>query len=237
MKVFTFWEGKMPAYVELCMKTWKIPYVLLNYENVNQYTDIPIDYYWKLKDKYTLPQIADYVRVHVLRDNGGFWLDTDTIMLKNKLPVTNMLGYPNERAAHIGYLNATRDVGLMFKKWAEYQDDVLNQDFTRLSILNAWDIMGNRFSDVYIKKNKNVSIGFVQTRTPEVTFIRDESIPRKAKYEAFYFNTCQHLSDFVTTDILMLHNSWTPAWYKNLTREEVLANDCTLSNILKEVLS
>lgn len=237
MKVFTFWEGKMPAYVELCMKTWKIPYVLLNYENVNQYTDIPIS---KLK-RFTLPQIADYVRVHVLRDNGGFWLDTDTIMLKNKLPVTNMLGYPNERAAHIGYLNATRDVGLMFKKWAEYQDEVLNVvndiDLDMLLVLPDWDIMGNRFSDDYIKKNKNVSIGFVQTRTPEVTFIRDDSISRKTKYETFYFNTCQHLSNFVTTDILMLHNSWTPSWYKELTKEEVLANDCTLSNILREVLS
>ena len=45
--VYTFWEGEMPAYIKLCMQTWKIPYVLLNYDNVNQYTDIPIE---KLKD-------------------------------------------------------------------------------------------------------------------------------------------------------------------------------------------
>ena len=38
-KVFTFWEGEMPAYIKLCMKSWDFPFVLLNYDNVNEYTN------------------------------------------------------------------------------------------------------------------------------------------------------------------------------------------------------
>ena len=54
----------MPGYIRLCLDTWKVPCTVLNYDNVNDYTDLPLD---KLK-RFTLPQIADCVRVHVLSD-------------------------------------------------------------------------------------------------------------------------------------------------------------------------
>ena len=98
-RVFTFWEGKMPDYIKLCMKTWKFDYVLLNYENLMDYTVFEIE---KTK-RFTLPQMSDAVRVHVLRDQGGIWLDADTIMLTDQLPEENMVGIPEERAAHCGY--------------------------------------------------------------------------------------------------------------------------------------
>lgn len=56
------------------------------------------------------------------------------------------------------------------------------------------------------------------------------------KYRTFYFESNFSLKDLRETDILMLHNSWTPAWYKDLTREDIMNNGCTLSNILKELV-
>ena len=51
MNVFTFWEGPMPGYIRLCMDTWKVPYTLLNYDNLNEYTHFNIE---KAK-RFTLP--------------------------------------------------------------------------------------------------------------------------------------------------------------------------------------
>jgi hypothetical protein len=42
------------------------------------------------------------------------------------------------------------------------------------------------------------------------------------------FNTKQRL--------IGLHNSWTPEWYKELTEQEVLENDCLLSKTLRHIL-
>jgi len=121
-KIYTFWEGKMPDYLKLCMETWKFPYIVLNYDNISQYTNkIPE----KIK-QLTLPKIADYVRVHVLRDNGGIWLDTDTIMLSDKLPTECILGDEYKRTNTIGFLQ-TEPNSEFFVKWAKYQDDTLQK--------------------------------------------------------------------------------------------------------------
>lgn len=228
--IYTFWEGKMPAYIKLCMQTWKHDYTMLTYDNLNQYTDLPIS---ELRKHFTLPQIADIVRVHVLRDNGGYWLDTDTIMITDELPTENMMGYVEERTNTIGYLY-TEPNSEMFRKWAKYQDNIIDSadlDITPLS----WDIVGNRFTDPYVKEHKEISICDVSNKWAE-TYMIDVDIPRPDKYKYLYFVESYHLSDLKPTNMLMLHNSWTPNWYKLLSKEQILDNTCTMSNILREVL-
>ena len=63
-----------------------------------------------------------------------------------------------------------------------------------------------------------------------------DNIPRWQKYRRFYFEEHHTLADIRPTDLLMLHNSWTPEWYKNLLELDALNTSCTLSNILREVL-
>lgn len=225
--IFTFWEGKMPEYIKLCLDTWKNDYIMLTYDNLNQYTSLPID---KLK-YFTLPQVADIVRVHILRDNGGYWLDTDTIMITDELPTENMMGYVEDRTNTIGYLH-TEPNSEMFKAWAEYQDIILNSNVIDR---DAWDIVGNRFTDPYVLNHKEISICDVSNKWAE-TYMIDRDIPRPDKYKYLYFVESYHLSDLKPTNMLMLHNSWTPDYYKHFTESEVLAYNCTLSNILKEIL-
>ena len=227
MNVFTFWEGSMPAYIKLCMDTWKMPYTVLNYGNVNEYTDLQIE----RTKRFSLPQIADCVRVHVLRDQGGYWLDADTIMLTGKLPTTDMVGYPDTRANTIGLLYS-EPRSKMFTEWARYQDEVTNSIGFR-GASYPWDLLGNRFTDDYVKEHPEVRIHPVINYWPEVYTVTDR-IPRYQKYLKFYFEEDLHLSDIRPTDLLMLHNSWTPDWYKGLTSSEVLEQKCTLSNILRE---
>lgn len=226
-KVFTFWEGKMPAYIDLCLQTWKFPFTILTYDNLHEYTDLPIN---KLKDRFTMPKIADCVRVHVLRDQGGYWLDADTIMITDKLPTTNMIGDPNTRMNTIGFLYGEKGCEL-FRSWSVFQDSVIKMQCPP----NQWNAVGNAFTDNYVKEHKEVTIADVTLCWPE-TYMIHSKISRYEKYKEFYFNESYDLSSIMSTDMLMLHNSWTPDWYKDLYVDEVLNNSCTMSNILMELI-
>lgn len=224
--IYTFWEGQMPDYIKLCLETWKFPFKVLNYDNLRQYTDYDIEQ----ARRFTLPQQADCVRVHVLRDNGGYWLDADTISVTGKLPEENMIGDPEKRTNSIGFLH-TQPHSEMFERWAAYQDNVIANPNASMN----WDVMGNAFTDKYVQIHRDITICDIKNSFPETYMIQDE-IPRIVKYKIFYFEKNYHLSDMDKTDMFMLHNSWTPGWYKELTREQVLSRDCTLSNILREVV-
>jgi len=215
----------MPAYIKLCLDTWKLPFTILTYDNLSQYTDFDIEG----AKRFTLPQIADAVRVHVLRDNGGYWLDADTIMLSYHLMDEVICGDPVQRTNSIGYLHAEAHSD-MFTQWAEYQDKVIAD----LSYDFRWDVLGNRFTDSYLDQHREIKISSIQSRWPE-TYMTPYLWSRYLAYQRFYFCENYHLDDIEETDVLMLHNSWTPDTFKHLSKTEVANFNCTLSNILKEV--
>ena len=226
--VYTFWEGEMPDYIKLCMNTWHFPVTILNYDNLNNYTDLQITSQLK---RFTLPQIADCVRVHVLRDQGGYWLDADTIMISDKLPNATIMGDSITRMNTIGFLHTDKPRSDMFIKWARYQDYVINNP----NPAYHWSIMGNAFTDQYLKERQDISVYPVYNCWPE-TYMINGNAQRYNKYREFYFGYNYNLDDLLLTNMLMLHNSWTPDWYKELTRNELLNTECTMTNILKEVL-
>ena len=226
MNVFTFWEEKMPGYIKLCLDTWKVPYTMLNYANVLEYTDIDIE----RAKRFSLPQLADCVRVHVLRDQGGYWLDADTIMLTGKLPDTDMVGYPKQRSNSIGLLYSEPH-SQMFTEWARFQDEIIS-GYDRSTY---WALMGNAFTDNYVKEHEEVRIWPIEDFWPE-TYMVSDNIPRWQKYRRFYFEESHTLADIRPTDLLMLHNSWTPEWYKDMLELDLLDANCTMSNILREAL-
>ena len=224
--IFTFWEGPMPDYIKLCMQTWKHPYTLLTFDNLHEYTDLKVD---ERLRRFTLPQIADAVRVHVLRDNGGYWLDADTIMISDKLPEETILGDNEERTNSIGYLH-TEPHSEMFEAWAVYQDMVIDNPNSG----RKWSVLGNMFTDLYMRHHKDIRIGDIRQRRPETHMLLfDNSID---DYQNFYFHEDFHLADIETADLIMLHNSWTPYFYKQMKESEIMKDHRTLSNFLRELL-
>ena len=216
----------MPDYIKLCLETWKFPFKVLNYDNLRQYTDYDIE----RARRFTLPQQADCVRVHVLRDNGGYWLDADTISVTGKLPEENMIGDPEKRTNSIGFLH-TQPHSDMFERWAAYQDNVIANPNASMN----WDVMGNAFTDKYVQIHRDITICDIKKSFPE-TYMINGNIARSSKYLQFYFKDKYNLSDLIKTDMLMLHNSWTPVWYKELSRKDLIVKNLTISNILREVL-
>ena len=226
MKVFTFWEGPMPDYIKLCLKTWKFDYTMLNFNNLSEYTTIDIP---RLKT-FPLPQVSDAVRAHVLRDNGGYWLDADTIINTGKLPKENIIGNPETRTHSTGVCHYTEDAKDFFEKWAEYQDKTIaNSNHS-----THWSVLVNMFTDDYVKDHNEVTIVNIENYRPELKMIqRGES---REKYINFYFGSSFHLKNIPPTDMFVLHNSWTPKWYTYINDAQVLNSYCTLSNILREIL-
>lgn len=225
--IYTFWEGEMPDYISMCFDTWKGNFTILTYRDLES---IGID-----KDKlnpFSLPQIADIVRAHVLYHNGGVWLDADTIMLTGELPKENLLGYPDRRDATVGYLR-TEAHSDFYREWVEYQDEMINR--VNITKKVQWDEACYKFTDPYVKAHKEITIGDIENRWVETYMIKSNA-ERHLKYKQFYFKDKYKLSDIRPTDIIMLHNSWTPEWYRYASRTRILESDCTLSNIFKEIL-
>lgn len=125
---------------------------------MNDYTNLPID---KLK-RFTLPQIADCVRVHLLRDNGGIWIDADTIILTEDLPKVNLKGYPQSRNHTVGYLYAKNPNEDMFIKWSKHQDKIINSNSTP----TYWDTFSNSFTDKYVKEHLEITIDDIKYNWP-----------------------------------------------------------------------
>jgi hypothetical protein len=102
--------------------------------------------------------------------------------------------------------------------------------------ITSWDILGNAFTDPYLKEHTEIKIGDLRNRWPETTMIEGNE-PRQYKYIKLYFQSNYEINDFGKRDMLMLHNSWTPDWYKSMTKTDLLSNNCTLSNILRSALN
>ena len=144
-KIFTFWEPKekIPAYIKLCMQTWKkfLPeyeVVVVDYSNIDEY--LGKNFYDKILYKdFPLMLQADAIRCALLKNYGGIWIDTDTIITSSE--AKNYLTLPYEFILigyHVAFIKADKDC----------------------SILNGWiKLIKNRIN--FYKKNKNTLLYFV----------------------------------------------------------------------------
>ena len=91
------------------------------------------------------------------------------------------------------------------------------------------------------KKRKIFSIDELKIKAlPEYDW--KPEIPIKEKKDINFYRQFYFENDFSqeviknTKGIILLHNSWTPEEFKEMTEEEILNQNNTLSNILKTIL-
>ena len=102
--IYTYWHDEnIPIFVSKCINSWKehnptYQIVILNKNNINQF--IPFDVY-KLKFAKTHQQIADFIRIYILADRGGIWLDS-TIYLNESLDWIHSYQV-NKNSEFVGY--------------------------------------------------------------------------------------------------------------------------------------
>ena len=266
-RIFTFWEpkNKIPAYLELCIETWKkfLPdykIIILNYSNLNYW--LRDNFYPEiLFEKYSKTIQSDAIRCAILNKYGGIWFDIDTIILSNSIEkifdTNTQFLLINE---HIAFIKAKKNA-LILNKWQKgilrhlkisnffYKKIKLRPLKTLFNIyfykyFYSWDCLGNKILKDLLKiKNKNI---FYKLNSKEINAL-PELINKNTKlkqfnlvenYVDFYFKNDN--SKFILNNnkiILLLHNSWTPDEYKKMSKEEFLNHNNTLSNLLKYILN
>lgn len=163
-RLFTFWEPKekMPAYIRLCMQTWKkfLPeceVVLLDYSNLEEWLGKDV-YDEILFRDFSLPKQADAIRCALLKKYGGLWLDADTILtspqVKDYLMIDSELVMISKHLAFIKANNNSKIIAdwynqiqynLKFYKDVKYQNNAVQKILhpRRYRRVENWDYLGN----------------------------------------------------------------------------------------------
>lgn len=259
-RLFTFWEPKekMPAYIRLCMQTWKkfLPeceVVLLDYSNLEEWLGKDV-YDEILFRDFSLPKQADAIRCALLKKYGGLWLDADTILtspqVKDYLMIDSELVMISKHLAFIKANNNSKIIvdwynqiqyNLKFYKDVKYQNNAVQKILhpRRYRRVENWDYLGNYILHKMLKtknKKKFFSIDRMEINAlPELNNKNNDNLVEN--YQNFYFEN-DYSQDVIknTKGIILLHNSWTPQQFLEMNEEEFLSRNNTLSNVLKTVL-
>jgi hypothetical protein len=265
-RIFTFWEPreKMHSYLKLCIKTWQkfLPdyeIVILDYSNLDKWLGenfYPKNFYIN----FSLPKQADAIRCAVLKQYGGLWFDTDTIITSPKC--RNILNTDSELVLfyrHIGFIVAKQN-GYVLNKWekkiqqriwlyelckkSKLVRNVFSLFKRKYRRLESWNYLGNSILDKILKNANSkqfLSIDRDNAKAlPEIVWARENNINDDplTTYRKFYFES--DFSNYALHDnqgIICLHNSWTPDEYKDMSEKKFLSQNMTLSHILKHILS
>ena len=108
--------------------------------------------------------------------------------------------------------------------------------------MKRFDYLGNAIIDPLLENITNKNFCRIESKTinafPETIFIKNFSKTKKQKYREFYFEKGDPRIILNSTKyIILLHNSWTPSKYKNMTEEEFLAQDILISKLLAQILN
>ena len=248
MFVYTFWEPQesIPFYLRLCMETWRknLPnatIVVLDYKNISEFIDVRELGLNLFSGKFPLMLIADAIRIALLAKHGGVWLDVDSIVLspnaeKYFLPDekhrTIFFGDLKTKSPHIAFIN-TPPNSMCLNLWREFvREKIWN---TKKENLVGWDFFSNSIIDDYVKKFPDEVVMLdASLVVPERELISFSTHPMVA-YVDYYFQQNHHLAD-VNADMLLLHNSWTPQQFKDISPDEFFYLDCTMVNVLADAL-
>lgn len=263
--IFSFWEPneKIPGYLRSCIKTWKKFFPdykihILGYKKVKEYLG---EFFFSsiICKNMSIPMQADAIRVALLKKFGGIWLDTDTIILNNKFikHLKNfelvMIGEEKYKSQYIGFIYASNKSSLLNEwlnqiivKVKNYKNFISHKKNTSVCD-NSWnkmksyfylgyDIINPLLKNIRGKKYLRLDVNDMNV-FPERKFFKNSSLDYSKQFEFFYFEKGDPqiiLNDSI--DLIMLHHSWTPPKYKNMSENEFLQQDILISKLLSKIL-
>lgn len=245
--IYTFWEPKdsIPAYLRLCMHTWKtnapdFEITVLDYSTIDPYlikAGYPLDRFFKLP----IPLQKDAVMAAVLLEKGGIFMDVDTLILRDFQPVLETLQKSEivMFSTHLAFMAAKPGAALI-PIWARQIKEKLEQTEPGRLTEAKWNFVGNSITNAlfedspanFVTRLNKYKFAF----TPESLRFSGKGSTRH-QYQVYWFERRDQSAPFYQNQFLIaLHNSWTPDWYKQLTEDEVLERECLLSATLENVL-
>lgn len=242
MSIFYFWEPQdnIPGYLKLCKQTWlkhlaEHEIIAVDFSNINKYIDLtPYGDSLFVKNRFSLPQIADVLRWELLYKYGGLWFDLDTIILANSAKKYFELGdhdlafFGNRerRAVSIGVIAAKSGSDIL-QRWIE----AARCKCKNFKIENnQWAYFGNNIINADVKELKSRIKIYDIGEEHVMPECKKGEFSTPQKYQNFWFSQNDYSS--LGEGLVMLHNSWTPKSIKCLSINEFNEIDCNLSKIL-----
>jgi hypothetical protein len=254
----------MPAYLSLCLKTWKkyVPVnykiIILDYSNLSDYLDKKLIN--QILCKYmTLPIQADAIRVAILHKYGGFWMDTDILIINSKFINmfygSDLIMFGDSKAQfkqHIGFIYASSNSTIL-KAWLNiiiYRVKIFKRNLTLKRLFpnkyfnnlykqsKHWSYLGNGILDKLV--NNSSEKEFKRIERDDVYALPDQIFDKKDSYTQyinFYFSSVKTIPKLKRCKgVLYLHNSWTPRKYKKMSEKQFLRQDIVLAHLISKAL-
>ena len=168
MKIWQYWETKKnsfkPAYIDLAFESVKknsdVEVVLVTPENLNQF--LP-DLNPKILKIQELAHKSDLIRTRLIHKYGGFWLDSDAVVIKSLKELFDYLeGYefvgfpPEDNIIRINCFGAKPNSKIL-KEWIDLQEQILEEK-TEFN----WDEVGSKPLTKSINKNNQKNIKLIE---------------------------------------------------------------------------
>ncbi len=246
--IYTFWEpkGSIPAYLRLCMKTWEtnapgFEITVLDHNDIIPFLD-RAGFQAEPLLKLPLQVQKDAIQAAVLLNDGGIFMDVDTIILDTLQPVYEFLEKSEAVlfSNHLAFI-AARPGAIVIKKWADAIRQRLNSASLKTLTNSPWDFVGNSITNSLFKSSPQSLVTRLDKHrfayTPETIHFYNKDGPGE-QYRKFWFESHEPDTPFYRNQFLIaLHNSWTPDRYRKLNENDFLDEKCLLSVTLKNVLS
>ena len=165
--VFLYWIGQEYKLISILRNliylhsTNGIGYniILITDKNINDYIENIPKYFYDLCPAHQ----ADFVRVHVICDYGGIWLDSDTLILdsldslfdivenKDGFFIKNCFIKENNNILCNGIFGSKPNTSLM-KEWKKRLTDVLDEKKNTIN----WNEIGSKMLDLMFNSNANL---------------------------------------------------------------------------------
>jgi hypothetical protein len=244
MTIWSYWETRAgsyrPKYLDLCEDTWRrhcgddFEIIRLSPENVLEYAPHVINEWRRIP---LLSQKADYLRAAVLYQQGGIWLDNDTIVLRNLKEMTDRLeasgsdfigcGRTGNRPSS-GVFGAKRG-SILVGNWLRSMETLLKSRSESLKFGWSELVYGTLWpltrTYAYHQYDFRICIPVHPSRFQ--VFFADVTLEQVSRQD------CDIRAD---TLAVSLYNAMFPGWFKKLSREQVFEGRMLISRLFRVAL-
>ncbi len=234
-KLFTYWEGIKPDYINLCEKIIQnnickdIDLHLVTDVNLYEYitvNELPQNF----KNIKCLAHRADYIRCCLICKYGGIWLDSDQILISDLSEVIELLKthdyitYEWEKnQPSIGFF-AAKSGNILLEKWKSSMERLIvtKNEFHWIEL--GYELLYPILQDL-LNNNKLKYYAYDA---------RNSFAPLEWTEYSKFFQECELETSHLKS--VMLYNSKFPEWFKTMTEKEILSGDYLVSKLFRNNL-
>lgn len=220
--LYYYWEGPQPDWIWLCLQTIKkhcsdnFKLHILNEKNTPVFTSLPPEYYQIKKPAHK----TDFLKAKLVYENGGFWIDADTIVLSDFSDWTSYFAR-NDFIGTPGFFGGPKKSPTI-GEWLAEQTKIIqdHQEFHFAELINPLITKKDYDPFKVLTKEQYIPIWYT---APDINK---------------FWDTTLEPSDILTeqSKVVVLFNNCFPDNFKQMSKCEILKSDMLISKLFNKAL-